>query len=50
MKMMIEIWQKYARFMTTRLRFADQEIIIKKGCFSDIEILKMRQKTNNESK
>ena len=45
---MIEIWQECASFQTTNQRLADQvrTIIIKKGWFSDLEILEIYQKTN----
>ena len=46
---MIEIWQECATFQTTIQRLTDQvRAIIKKGYFSDLEILKIYQKTNNE--
>ena len=42
---MTEIWQECANFQTTSQRFADQVItIIKKGWFSDLEILEIHQK------
>ena len=47
-KRMIEIWQKGASFQTTSQRLSDQvRTIIKKGWFSDLEILEIHQKTNN---
>ena len=46
---MIEIWQECASFQTTSQRLADQvRTIIKKGWFSDFEILEIHQKINNE--
>ena len=46
---MIEIWQGCSSFQTTRNRLADQvRTIIKKGGFSDLEILEIHKKTNNE--
>ena len=48
-KKMIEIWQECTSFQTTSQRFTDQvRTMIKKGWFSDFEILEIRQKTNNE--
>ena len=45
---MIEIWQECARFQTSQ-RLDDQvRTIIKKGWFSDFEILEIHQKMNNE--
>ena len=47
-KRMIEIWQECADFQTSQ-KLADQvRTIIKKGWFSDLEILKIHQKINNE--
>ena len=41
---MIEIWTEFARFKTTKHKIADQvTIIIKNGCFSDLEILEIYQ-------
>ena len=40
---MIEIWQERERFQTSQ-RFADNQ----KGWFSNLEILEIRQKANNE--
>ena len=38
------IWQEYASFQTTSQRLADQlRTIMKKGWFSDIEILEINQ-------
>ena len=43
-KRMIEIWEEYARFKTTSQGLADQaRTIIKKGWFSDLEILEIHQ-------
>ena len=48
-KRMIEIWQECASFQTTSRRHADQvRTIIKKGWFSDLDILEIQQKMNNE--
>ena len=45
-KRMIEIWQECAKFQTTSQRLADQvRMIIKKGWFSDLELLEIHQKT-----
>ena len=45
---MIEIWQECVNFQTTSQRLADQvRTIIKKGWFSDLEILEIHQKINN---
>ena len=47
-KRMIEIWHVCASFQTTSQRLADQvRTIIKKGWFSDLEILKIHEKMNN---
>ena len=46
---MIEIWQEYASFQTTSQRLADQvRKIIKKAWFSDLDILEIDQKINNQ--
>ena len=46
---MIEIWQECASFQTTSQRVADQvRTIIKKGWFSDLEILEIHQKTQKQ--
>ena len=46
---MIETWQEYVSFQATSQRLADQiKTIVKKGWFSDFEILEIHQKTNNE--
>ena len=48
-KRRIEIWQEGSSFQTTIQRFADQvRTIIKKGWFSDFEILEIHQKINNQ--
>ena len=47
---MIEIWQECAKFQTTGQRLADQvRTIIKKGWFSDLEILEIHQKTHKQN-
>ena len=47
---MIEIWQECAKFQTTSQRLVDQvRTIIKKGWFSDLEILKIHQKTHKQN-
>ena len=49
-KRMIEIWQECAKFQTTSQRLADQvRTIIKKGWFSDLEILEIHQKTHKQN-
>ena len=46
---MIEIWQECSNFQTISQRFADQvRTIIKKGLFSDLEIIEIHQKINNQ--
>ena len=46
---MIEIWEECASFQTTSQRLVEQgRTIIKKGWFSDLEILEIHQKTYNE--
>ena len=48
-KRMIDNWQEYASFQTTSQRLADQVRTIRKTCwFSDLEILEIYQKINNE--
>ena len=43
---MIEIWQERSTFQTPSQRLADQvRTIIKKGWFSDLELLEIHQKT-----
>ena len=45
---MIEIWQEGSSFQTSQ-RLADQvRTIIKKGWFSDLEILEIHQKIHNQ--
>ena len=47
---MIEIWQECANFQTTNQRFADQvRTIVKKGWFSDLQVLEIHQKTHKEN-
>ena len=47
---MIEIWQECAKFRTTTYRLADQvRTIIKKGWFTDLEILEIHQKTHKQN-
>ena len=49
-KRMIEIWADFARFKTTNQRLADQvRTIIKRGWFSDPEILKLHQQIYRET-
>ena len=46
---MIEVWQECAIFQTISQRLADEvRTNIKKGWFSDLEILEMHQKINNQ--
>ena len=46
---MIEIWQECSSFQTTIQRLANQvRTTIKKSSFSDLEILEIHQKINNE--
>ena len=46
---MMEIWQEHSNFQTTSQRHADQvRTIIKKGWFSDLEILEIHQKINDQ--
>ena len=48
-KRMIEIRQECTSFQTTRQRLADQVgTMIKKGWFSDLEILEIHKKTNTQ--
>ena len=48
-KRTIEIWQECASFRTTSQSLTGQvRIIVKKGWFFDLEILKIHQKINNE--
>ena len=47
----MEIWEERARFQTTSQRFAELAwIMIKKGWFSDLEILKIYKKKKKEKK
>ena len=47
-KRMVEIWKECASFQTSE-RLPDQvRTIIKKGWFSDLEIIEIHQKMNNE--
>ena len=49
-KRMIEVLEEYATFEKTRRRLIDQvRTIIKKGCFSDLEILDIKQKMKKGS-
>ena len=46
---MMEIWQELSNFQTTSQRLADQvRTIIKKGWFSDLLIIKIHQKVNDQ--
>ena len=48
-KRMMEIWQELSNFQTTSQRLADQvRIIIKKDWFSDLEIIEIHQKINDQ--
>ena len=48
-KRMMEIWQALSNFQTTIQRLADQvRTIIKKGWFSDLEIIEIHQKINDQ--
>ena len=45
----MEIWQEHSNFQTTSQRLADRvRTIIKKGWFSDLEILEIHQKINDQ--
>ena len=49
-KRMIEIWQECAKFQTTSQRLANQvRTIIKKGWFSDLELLEFHKKTHKQN-
>ena len=49
-KRMIEVWQECAKFQTTTQRLADQiRTIIKRGWFSDLELLEIHQKTHKQN-
>ena len=45
---MIEIWQECSNFRITSQRLADQVKTIKKAWFSDLEIIEIHQKINNQ--
>ena len=46
---MIEIWKEFSSFQTKNQRLAEQvRIIINKGWVSDLEILEINQKIDNE--
>ena len=46
---MLEIWQELSNFQTTSQRLADQvRTIIKNGWFSDLEIIEIHQKINDQ--
>ena len=45
---MIEIWAESSRFNMTSQRFSDEAGIIKKGHFSDLEILEIGEQVNSE--
>ena len=48
-KRMMEIWQELSNFQTTSQRLADQvRTIIKKVWFSDLEIIEIHQKINDQ--
>ena len=48
-KRLTEIWQELSNFQTTCQRLADQDkTIIKKGWFSDLEIIEIHQKINDQ--
>ena len=48
-KRMMEIWQELSNFQTTSQRLADQvKRMIKKGWFSDLEIIEIHQKINDQ--
>ena len=48
-KGMVEIWQELSNFQTTSQRLADQvRTIIKKGWFSDLEIIEIHQKIKDQ--
>ena len=49
-KGLIEIWKQCIRYKTTNQRFGDRaRTIIKKGWFSDLEILEIHQQMNRKS-
>ena len=46
---MLEIWQELSNFQTTSQRLSDQvRTIIKKGWFSNLEIIEIHQKINDQ--
>ena len=48
---MIEIWQELSNFQTTSQRLADQvRTIMKKGWFSEVEIIEIHQKINDQER
>ncbi len=48
---MIEIWQEYFDFQTTSQRLGDQvRTKIKKGWFSNLEIIEIHQKINYQQR
>ena len=48
-KRMIEIWQEYSNFQTISQRLADQvRTITKNGWFSDLKIIEIQQKINDQ--
>ena len=50
-KRMMEIWQEFSNFQTTSQRLADQvRTIMKKGWFSDLEIIEIHQKINDQER
>ena len=50
-KRMMEIWQELAIFQTTSQRFADQvRTIMKKGWFSELEIIEIHQNINDQER
>ena len=50
-KRMMEIWQELSIFQTTSLGLADQvRMIMKKGWFSELEIIEIYQKINDQER
>ena len=48
---MMEIWQELSIFQTTSQRLADQvRTIMKKGWFSELEIIEIHQKINDQER
>ena len=48
---MMEIWQELSNFQTTSQRLADQvRTIVKKGWFSELEIIDIHQKINDQER